>query len=368
MVSIDLCDGDRTLSPSSAPSSFTYPRLCRYNTSVEMNSQSSTFHGVHNRHHSSGHRDEPKMFSPAGRTHERVNSEPYISSSIKLPPPANDGEANLCHYFSMLGLPLGSISAILKVYHSLESRIWIIENSLEMMEKDSHLIVTQGNLDSITREDGVSRWTELHQCVDFHIKMAARCKIPTKVSTSTLRFDFGPQASSITVFCIHQFWFVNKPNDVNLPQRFGVCWGDSDQWPAEREAASQIMKNYVTPEHACNPIATEVRKVASRLDHVAMDLEERDKFVSVIICTQGVPTDEQGLRGAAVLKDYLGSLVGLAATLPVKIVFRICNDDDRVLDFYNVVDQRVESDVIDDFWSEVSVWPQGRVGSSERIL
>jgi hypothetical protein len=230
-----------------------------------------------------------------------------------------------------------------------------------MMEKDSHLIVTQGNLDSITREDGVSRWTELHQCVDFHIKMAARCKIPTKVSTSTLRFDFGLQASSITVFCIHQFWFVNKPNDVNVPQRFGVCWGDSDQWPAEREAASQIMKNYVTPEHACNPIATEVRKVASRLDHVAMDLEERDKFVSVIICTQGVPTDEQGLRGAAVLKDYLGSLVGLAATLPVKIVFRICNDDDRVLDFYNVVDQRVESDVIDDFWSEVSVWPQGRV-------
>jgi hypothetical protein len=115
------------------------------------------------------------------------------------------------------------------------------------------------------------------------------------------------------------------------------------------------MKNYVAPEHACNPIASEVRKVASRLDHVAAHLEERNKFVSVIICTQGVPTDEQGMRGAAVLKDYLGSLVGLAATLPVKIVFRICNDDERVMEFYNVVDQRVESDVLDDFWNEVCV-------------
>lgn len=149
---------------------------------MEMNSQSRTINSGHNRHHSSGHRDESKTFSPAGRTHERVKSETHTSSSsINLPPPANDGEAHLCHYFSMLGLPLGSISAILKVYHSMESRIWIIENSHEMMKKDSHLMLTGGNLDSIIREDGVSRWAELHQCVDFHMKMAARCKIPTKV-------------------------------------------------------------------------------------------------------------------------------------------------------------------------------------------
>lgn len=74
--------------------------------------------------------------------------------------------------------------------------------------------------------------------------------------------------------------------------------------------------------------------------------------VSVIICTQGVPTDSDGNKGSDVLKDYLQSLVGLAASLPVKIVFRICSDDDKVLEFYNVVDQKVESDVLDDFWSE----------------
>lgn len=146
---------------------------------------------------------------------------------------------------------------------------------------------------------------------------------------------------------------VNKPNDNDVPQRFGICWGDSKNWAAEREHASQIMKDLM-PEHTCNPLASEVRQIASRLDTVASRLEEKQKFVSVIVCTQGVPTDTDGKKGANVLKEYLQSLVGLAATLPVKIVFRICSDDDGVLEFYNVVDQKVESDVIDDFYSEAT--------------
>ena len=91
----------------------------------------------------------------------------------------------------------------------------------------------------------------------------------------------------------------------------------------------------VRPEnHSCSPLANEVRKVTSRLDPVSPHLTETDKFISVIVCTQGVPTNEDGEKGPAVLKDYLNSLVSLAA-LPVKIVFRICNDDEGVLEFYN---------------------------------
>jgi hypothetical protein len=43
------------------------------------------------------------------------------------------------------------------------------------------LIVFGRSFDVIMKEDGVSRWSELQQCVDFHLKMAARCWIPTKV-------------------------------------------------------------------------------------------------------------------------------------------------------------------------------------------
>lgn len=103
------------------------------------------------------------------------------TSGVKLPPPANDGESNLRHYLATLGLPIGCVPAITEVYNSMESRVWLIENSLEMKHNDSHLIVFGRSFDVIMKEDGVSRWSELQQCVDFHLKMAARCWIPTKV-------------------------------------------------------------------------------------------------------------------------------------------------------------------------------------------
>ena len=107
-----------------------------------------------------------------------------------------------------------------------------------------------------------------------------------------------------------------------------------------------------TPEHTGNPLSAEIRKVANRLHPVASHLEGNNKFISVVISTQGVPTNENGEKGPLVLKEYLKSLVELAS-LPVKLVFRICSDDDAVLEFYNVVDTKVDSDVLDDFWAEV---------------
>ena len=146
---------------------------------ISMNSQ-----GKHQRHHSfSLPRNESKILSTGGRrSHGHPKSDsPFTSPEETLRPPASDGEVNLRHYFATLGLPLGCVPAILDVYNSMESRIWIVENSLQMMHEDSHLIRSIGNFDKIEKEDGVSRWSELQQCVNFHMKMAARCWIPTKV-------------------------------------------------------------------------------------------------------------------------------------------------------------------------------------------
>ena len=143
--------------------------------------------GRHQRHHSSGQQlRESKIISSHGsKSHSRAKSEPQVPSDTKLPPPANDGELNLRHYFTTLGLPVGLLPAMLKVFNSMESRIWLVENSLEMMTTDSHLINVGGNFQKITKSDGATRWSEMQQCVDFHMKMAARCWIPTKVCRST---------------------------------------------------------------------------------------------------------------------------------------------------------------------------------------
>jgi hypothetical protein len=66
----------------------------------------------------------------------------------------------------------------------MESRIWIVDNSLHMNIRDCALMLADDKLERITKEEGASRWSEQLQCVDFHMKMAARAWIPTKVRGS----------------------------------------------------------------------------------------------------------------------------------------------------------------------------------------
>jgi hypothetical protein len=47
--------------------------------------------------------------------------------------------------------------------------------------RDCALLLAYDDLTAIIKEEGHSRWTEQLQVVDFHMKMAARAWIPTKV-------------------------------------------------------------------------------------------------------------------------------------------------------------------------------------------
>jgi hypothetical protein len=82
-------------------------------------------------------------------------------------------------------------------------------------------------------------------------------------------------------------------------------------------------------------------------------LKKEGKFVSVIICTQGVPTDKEVDSGSAVMIECLQSLTALS-NLPVKIVFWLCTNEKKVTDFYKKVDLKMECDVLDSYWDEVS--------------
>lgn len=79
----------------------------------------------------------------------------------------------------------------------------------------------------------------------------------------------------------------------------------------------------------------------------------KGKFVSVVVCTQGVPTDENGLNSSEVMEEYIRSLFALS-DLPVKIVFRLSTSDRNVLNFYKKADlDIIDCDVLGDYWKEV---------------
>jgi hypothetical protein len=113
----------------------------------------------------------------------------------------------------------------------------------------------------------------------------------------------------------------------------------------------QHVFEHVKMNEKLNPLAKQVRRIEKYLTPEAGRIKANNKFVSVVICTQGKTTDEGGQTGTAVRKDLEKSLVSLAK-LPVKIVLRLCTDEEEVVDYFNALDAKLDCDVLDDFWGE----------------
>lgn len=84
----------------------------------------------------------------------------------------------------------------------MESRIWIVDNSFEMNTRDCSLLLADDRLSFITRKDGARRWDEQLQCVAFHMKMAARAWIPTKVSLKYTEHWINQVYTSLSHTCV----------------------------------------------------------------------------------------------------------------------------------------------------------------------
>jgi len=249
------------------------------------------------------------------------------SHSSQSSPSPSSCKKYLRHYIDSLQLPPGSFSTVLKCYESIDSRKWLIENSASMKVRDAHCMKVGSKMEYIESDDDVTRWHEFTQCFDFHVKMSARCWIPT------------------------EFWLVNDPGPSVGPQRFCVACGSQEDLSEEREMANEIIAN-VTLKQKRNPLASQVRRIEKRIGKIAPRLISHNKHVVVMLCTGGKPSDEFGNAGSAVMQDFVDSLVSLSK-LPVKIIVRLCTDNDRITDFFNRLDSKLtDIDVLDDYFGE----------------
>lgn len=235
---------------------------------------------------------------------------------------------------TQLRLPQGLLSAVMNAYEATDSRLWILDNSSSMVTKDAHLI--GGTSDKIQKINSVSRWDELQECVTFHASMAGRVWMPTKC------------------------WLLNDPGSDML-QKFCVCWSTPEAVKGELADVKRAMKGATPNKMECS-LSRQLKKLKKAVEKMEPRLRAEGKHTTIVIATQGCPTDREGNTGREVLKEYEKTLASIAK-LPVKIIVRLCTDDDRVLDMYNGFDNKLDSvDCLDDFWSEVSVtcWPSCR--------
>jgi len=201
-----------------------------------------------------------------------------------------------------------------------------------MKYRDSH--VGRGYSDgAIERIDGGTRWEELEECVAFHTTMASKCWIPTKL------------------------WLVNDPtisskdewrHSLNVP----LCQGTARDIGTEVRQIERVMNEIVRLEDARCPLQSCIHTILKGLSREADAIRARNQYVTLVICTQGRVTDEEGDMGTKVLNDFYHELSKFAK-LPVRIIVRLCTDTGKVRNIFNSMDDKVDTiKVLDDFWHE----------------
>jgi hypothetical protein len=204
-------------------------------------------------------------------------------------------------------------------------RIWIVDNSGSMQKTDGHRIIPTKNRE-IVKMVPCSRWEEIQECVDYHIKLAGLIEAPTR------------------------FRLLNDPGANVGPQQFSVAEDPEKTFDDVQEASSVMRK---TRPGGCTPLTSHILEIHQEVSQMAPELRRAGKKVVIVIATDGLPTDERGYGGHQHSQEFVEALRRLEG-LPVWVVVRLCTDEEDVVQFYNELDGQLELslEVLDDFHGE----------------
>lgn len=188
---------------------------------------------------------------------------------------------------------------------------------------DGYRIVETSN--QRTEGQTVTRWEELTQMVIQQAQLAANLRLFT------------------------EFRFLNDPGPSVGSQTFAVGQGKVQQEVIN--ARNLMLKSKPT---GASPIQTPLLIVAERIRHIKQQLLLSKRRVSIVIVTDGVPTDEDGSESNLAVEDGFMEALHQLEELPVWIVVRLCTSDHKVVAFWNNLDARfaLQLEVLDDNVSE----------------
>lgn len=171
-----------------------------------------------------------------------------------------------------------------------------------------------------------SRWEEIQECVNYHISLAGALGAPT---------------------C---FRLMNDPGITVGAQQFSVA-EDPENIIQDMHEAQRIIRT--ARPGGCTPLTSHILEIQHEVKNLAPALRANGQRVVVCVATDGLPTDERGYGGDVHQRDFVDAL-RLLEGLPVWIVIRLCTDEEKVVEFYNDLDQTLELsiEVLDDFNGE----------------
>jgi hypothetical protein len=165
--------------------------------------------------------------------------------------------------------------------------------------------------DCLFRMIKCSRWVELCEALKFHVNFARQARAPT------------------------EFRFLNGAP----PIRVGLADAD-DQF--RYEALMGVLDG--SPAGG-TPLCRHIREVVSQIRLNENELRSAGQKACLIIATDGESSDGDIAAAMAPLKD-----------LPVWVVIRLCTDEERIVEYWNNIDDQLEvsMDVLDDLSGEAA--------------
>ena len=218
-------------------------------------------------------------------------------------------------YLEAQGFPTGMLRALNAQRQLFPVSFWILDNSSRMLVRDAHIL--RGNYRDVR---GVTRWEELLDCLAYHADLSARLGLPTRYA------------------------LLNQPAAAaQLPQYFSIH--QTGNLSQEQHILQQILRTTGNTQEIVvagpTPLTTQLRILREHLVTIAPQLRAQRQTATVVLATQGLPTNERGETSHLVVQEFVDVLRSLEA-LPVWIVLRMCTDDDRAFDFYNGLDAQIQ--------------------------
>mmetsp|Transcript_33703 Transcript_33703/g.81706 ORF Transcript_33703/g.81706 Transcript_33703/m.81706 type:complete len:269 (-) Transcript_33703:1419-2225(-) len=149
------------------------------------------------------------------------------------------------------------------------------------------------------------------------------------------------------------FRLLNDPGRVVGPQQFSIAERGIDMIQEDLRVARSTMAN-ATPT-GVTPLTEHVMEIRANVMAMRDKLRQNGQKVTIVLATDGLPTDQHGVSGYQANREFEQSLRSLEG-LPVWIVVRLCTDQELVTNYYNGLDSQLELslEVLDDFVGEAA--------------
>jgi hypothetical protein len=218
-------------------------------------------------------------------------------------------------FLSGHGWPEGLQQTAIDSFMVFPIRYFVIDDSGSMNTTDGHRL-----LPGVNKMVNSTRWGELIDGVRFHAGLAEAAGSPI------------------------EFRFLNELNPITVGTNGGA--------DITSEGYQHLMRvlEYKSPS-GHTPLCRQIDGIVTQLRGLEHALRSRGHKAVIIVATDGESTDGDIAAALKPLED-----------LPCWVVIRICTDEDKIVDYWNNIDSKLEldMDVLDDLKGEAAeIWEGG---------